>query len=58
MAEIVNLRRVKKALRREAEAEQAAANRVRFGAPKPVRAAAEAERKALARAVDQAKLSD
>lgn len=45
MAEIVNLRRARKAKARAADAARAAENRVRFGQPKAVRARADAEDK-------------
>jgi hypothetical protein len=43
MAEIVNLRRARKAKARDKAEEEAATNRAKFGTPKAVRKAAEAQ---------------
>ena len=56
MAEIVNLRRVKKALAREQAAAQTAENRARHGRTKAESCATKAETNRHARALDQAKL--
>ncbi len=52
MAEIVNLRRARKAKQRADRAEDAAANRVRHGVSKTERKLAEAKRKQDARELD------
>jgi hypothetical protein len=49
MAEIVNLRRARKAKKRSKHETHAAANRVRFGAPKGARDRAKAEEDIAAR---------
>ena len=51
-AELVNLRRVRKAAARDAEARAAAANRVRFGQPNAERDSARREADRAARALD------
>ena len=58
MAEIVNLRRLKKANARSAKAVDAEANRVKHGVAKPVRALAEARREKAARDLDERKLKN
>ena len=58
MAEIVNLRRVKKAKARRAAGEKAAANRAHFGAPKAERKRADSLRKKEASAIEGHKLED
>ena len=50
MAEIVNLRRVRKQKARTEDAARADANRARFGVPKPERQSREAEDDRAARA--------
>ena len=56
MAEIVNLRRVKKAKSRAAKADAAAANRVLHGTPKQLRALTKARSEKSARDLEAAKL--
>ena len=58
MAEIVNLRRVKKAKARAEKSAQADANRVKHGVAKPVRDLAKARDEKAARDLDQQKLDD
>ena len=58
MAEIVNLRRVKKAKARAEKSAQADANRVKHGVAKPVRDLAKARDEKAARDLDQQKLGD
>lgn len=58
MSEIINLRRARKAKARSAAEAEAAANRTRFGRTKAEKAQGEAERAALLKATDQAKLTD
>ena len=55
MADIINLRMARKAKARADSAAQADANRARFGRTKAEKAAAAAERRKLAKALDQAK---
>ncbi len=57
MGEIVNLRRVKRRLVREAEAQEAAENRARHGQSKAERDAASAARRLEQRRVDNARLT-
>lgn len=52
MAEIVNLRLVRKARQRQDKATLAAANRARFGQPKSLRSAAEDEAERARRSLD------
>ena len=56
MAEIVNLRRVKKAKSRAAKADDAAANRVLHGTPKHLRALTKARSEKSARDLESRKL--
>ena len=56
MAEIVNLRRARKAKARDEDAKQADANRAKFGRTKVERTKAENETQRLVRTVDRAKL--
>ncbi|MGP7795998.1 DUF4169 family protein [Sphingomonas sp. CLY1604] len=58
MAEIINLRRARKARDREAAGQAAAANRVKFGRTKAERDAEAREAARAARIVDGAKLDD
>ena len=58
MAEIINLRRARKAKARDAKAAEADAARVKHGVAKPVRALAKARRDKDARDIDGAKLED
>lgn len=58
MAEIVNLKRVKKAKARAAADEKAAANRVLHGTPKRLRKLADAEREKNAREADAHRLDN
>jgi hypothetical protein len=52
MAEIVNLKRARKAVQRRERADAAEANRIRFGTPTTERAAAKAVVETSARALD------
>jgi hypothetical protein len=56
MAEIVNLRRTRKARARDAKAAQADANRTKHGVAKPVRDLAKAQADKAARDTDAHKL--
>jgi hypothetical protein len=56
MAEIVNLKRVKKAKARAEKSAQAEANRARHGTPKAVRDLAKAREEKAAREIDAHKL--
>ncbi|MEI9995522.1 MAG: DUF4169 family protein [Rhizomicrobium sp.] len=56
MAQIVNLRRARKAKGRDARAAEADANRAKHGIAKPVRALAKARTEKDARTVDAHKL--
>ena len=56
MAEIVNLRRARKAKARDAEAAQADANRTKHGVAKPVRDLAKARKEKDEKTVDAHKL--
>lgn len=56
MAEIVNLRRTRKAKAREKEQQRAEDNRAKHGTPKALRDGAAAEKARAARAVDAHKL--
>jgi Domain of unknown function (DUF4169) len=56
MAEIINLRRARKAKARDAKAAEADAARVKHGLAKPVRELAEARKNKAARDIDGAKL--
>ena len=56
MAEIINLRRARKAKARDVKATEADAARVKHGVAKPVRELAKARRDKDARGVDDAKL--
>ncbi len=58
MAEVINLRRVRKARAREDAAATAAANRLAFGRTKTERAAAKAEQERQERALDGARRED
>ncbi len=58
MAEIVNLRRARKAKARDAKAAEADANRTRHGIAKPVRELAKARKEKDAKAVDAHKLDE
>ncbi|AQR62042.1 hypothetical protein BZG35_10590 [Brevundimonas sp. LM2] len=58
MADIVNLKSVRKARARATDQATAAANRVSHGLTKSERALARAERERLARVLDQARLED
>ena len=58
MAEIVNLKRAKKARARRAADEVAAANRTQFGTPKAARKLAKAKQEKEAARVDAHKLDD
>jgi hypothetical protein len=58
MGEIVNLRRVKKARQREAEAAAAQENRVRHGRPAAEKANDDRERRRVAERTDGARLSE
>jgi len=58
MAEIVNLKRAKKAKARAAAEEAAAANRTQFGTPKAARKLAKAKQEKEAARVDAHKLDD
>lgn len=55
-AEIINLRRARKAKARDQREQDAAANRAAFGRTKAEREAAAAERERSARLLDQARL--
>jgi hypothetical protein len=57
-AELVNLRRVRKAMTRDADARVAAANRAWFGQPKTERDAARLEAGRAARALDGNRISE
>jgi hypothetical protein len=56
-AEIVNLRRARKAASRDAEAREAAANRARHGQSKATRDATRAQTELASRRLDGSKLS-
>lgn len=56
MAEIVNLRQVRKAAKRAGEQAQAAANRARFGQTKSTKATIRAEAERILRTLDGAQL--
>jgi hypothetical protein len=56
MAEIVNLRRVKKAKARAEKSAQAEANRAKHGTPKAVRDLAKVQEEKAAREIDAHKL--
>lgn len=56
MAELINLRRARKAKARAAKADEAAANRITHGIAKPVRDLAKARREKALRDVDAGKL--
>ena len=56
MAEIVNLRRARKAKARDAKASEADANRTKHGIAKPVRELAKARKEKDAQVVDAHKL--
>lgn len=58
MAEIVNLRRVRKAKARDEKSREADANRVKHGIAKPVRELAKARAEKQARDVDAHKLEE
>jgi Domain of unknown function (DUF4169) len=58
MAEIVNLRRARKAKARDAKAAEADANRTKHGVPKPVRDLAKARAEKDARDADARKLDE
>ena len=58
MAELVNLRRVKKARARAEQAREAAANRAKFGQTKAEKATRESEQHRAARLLDQTKLAE
>jgi hypothetical protein len=58
MAEIVNLRRVRKQKARDEDAARAAENRARFGAPKPERKQRTAEKERADRAHQAHRLED
>jgi hypothetical protein len=58
MAEIVNLKRAKKAKARKAADEKAADNRVHFGTPKAARDLARARREKDAGKIESHKLED
>lgn len=58
MAEIINLRRARKARTRAEQAATAAANRRKFGRPKAERAAEAAEQARAAQKLDAHKLDD
>ena len=58
MAEILNLRRARKAKTRQSEETRAAANRVRHGTPKKLREAIKAETKRVAHTIEGHKLED
>ncbi|WP_010162496.1 DUF4169 family protein [Sphingomonas sp. PAMC 26617] len=58
MAEVINLRRARKARARDAAAEGAAVNRAAFGRTKAERAAATADAERQARLLDGAKRED
>jgi hypothetical protein len=58
MAEIVNLKRAKKAKARAAKEDEAAANRVRFGTPKQLRELTKARSEKAARDLDAGRLED
>jgi len=58
MAEIVNLRRARKAKARDAKAAEADANRTKHGIAKPVRDLAKAQAEKDKRAADAHKLDD
>ena len=58
MAEIVNLRRARKAKARDEDAKQAEANRAKFGRTKAARAKSAKETERLGRVVDRAKLDE
>ncbi|WP_010215440.1 DUF4169 family protein [Sphingomonas sp. PAMC 26621] len=58
MAEVINLRRARKARARDAATEGAAANRAAFGRTKAERAAATADAERQARLLDGAKRED
>ena len=55
MGEVVNLRQARKQRVRQAAAEQASANRLRFGRTKEARLAEDAETARVARQLDQAR---
>lgn len=56
MAEIVNLRKVRKRTQRTKAAERAAENRVLYGTPKAQRALVEAQKNKADKALDQHRL--
>ena len=56
MAEIINLRRARKAKARDAKATEADAARVKHGVAKPVRELAKARKEKAVRDIDGAKL--
>lgn len=58
MAEIVNLRRIRKAKAKTAKAAEAENNRSQHGVPKPVRALSKARTAKQGRMLDQHKLND
>lgn len=58
MAEIVNLKRARKAKARAAAEEKAAANRALHGTPKPLRELAQARKDKASQEVDAHKLDD
>jgi hypothetical protein len=58
MAEIVNLKRVKKAKARAAKDEQSAANRARFGTPKQLRELTKARSEKAAHDLEAGRLDD
>lgn len=58
MAEIVNLRRVRKTKARDAEAREAEANRLKHGVAKPVRDLARAQAEKDKRLADAHKLNE
>jgi hypothetical protein len=58
MAEIVNLRRARKAKARDGKAREAEANRAKHGTAKPVRDLAKARAEKTARDVEAHKLDD
>jgi hypothetical protein len=57
MAEIINLRRVRKRARKEMDEKEAAGRRVEFGRSKAERTLSESEQKLAARQIDGHKLS-
>ncbi|WP_341896143.1 DUF4169 family protein [Ferrovibrio terrae] len=58
MTDVINLNKARKALTRKTQKAQAAANRVTFGQPKPVRDKAKQDSARAAQTLDGKKLDD